>query len=489
MLIKSFKIFESKLEYLKSFESVLKMIDSPISKSLLSIMGKDLDLSVNFISLAGEDFVNFIPDKKSSGARAVYKVTDLHGFMYKHPRYEKTFAEYNILDCVPPSVGDFIYIEKELDPDILKNNFPHWNEAEDKILHCKSVDGMRNHIYISRYGTSIEKQDKIIGPKPQQIKIGRLTRNLLKFTNDKFSDKEIENFVNEFKSKYSFLQNAFRNFHLVTGDDIRHWYLEDNYYGFPEGPLHKSCMRYLDCQEYFSIYVDNPEVCQLLILKSDYDSSKITGRALVWKLENGDYFMDRIYFSKDSEVNLFIEFAKSNGWVYKSSQGIGSVLLDGDIYTKVLKVKLINFDFEEYPYVDTLFYLHEDGTLTTKKSSKFKELRSTDGDFIAGCQNCEDGRVDCDSCGGEGNVDCYDCGGSGNIICSDCDGEGEIDCPDCDGSGDIDDESCGNCKGFGKITCDECDGGKIECDSCGGSGESDCDDCGGSGMIDCPECT
>ncbi len=488
MLITSFRIFESKLEYLESFESVLRVMESPISKSLLSIMGKDLDLSANFISLGGEDFVNFIPDKRSNEVRVIYRVANPLSFLSRLSVYDKVFAEYGMPDCLAPLMGDLIYIEKELDPDVLKRHFPDWEKT--KIYHCKSLDGSKNHIYLPSE-KSIEKQDRIIGPKPQQIKIGRLARNLLKLTNDKFSDKEIENFVNEFKSKYAFLQNAFRNFHLVTGDDIRHWYLEDNYYDSPNGPLHNSCMRYLDCQGFFSIYVDNPEVCQLLILKSDYDSSKITGRALVWKLENGDYFMDRIYFSKDSEVNLFIEFAKSNGWVYKSSQGTGcGLLIDGNKYTKIPKVKLTNFDFKEYPYVDTLCYLSEDGSLTcTRKSSKFKELRSTEGEFVGNCENCENGRVDCDSCGGEGNVDCYDCGGSGSIICSDCDGEGEIDCPDCDGSGDIDDESCGNCKGSGKITCDECNNGGIECGSCGGSGVSDCDDCGGSGMIDCPECT
>ena len=130
-------------------------------------------------------------------------------------------------------------------------------------------------------------------------------------------------------------------------------------------------MRYKECGEYFGIYVQNPEVCQLLIKRSDFDSDKITSRALVWKLRNGDYFMDRVYYSKDSEVLLYKEYAIREGWAYKKNQSTGSyntMIGNGDVYTKSLEVQLEKWKFKKYPYLDTIPYLGDDGVLRTGSS-------------------------------------------------------------------------------------------------------------------------
>ena len=62
-------------------------------------------------------------------------------------------------------------------------------------------------------------------------------------------------------------------------------------------------MKYYRCKDYFNIYIENPDVCQLLIFTDPND--KLLGRALLWKLEDGSNYMDRIYTNRDSYIELF----------------------------------------------------------------------------------------------------------------------------------------------------------------------------------------
>jgi hypothetical protein len=55
-------------------------------------------------------------------------------------------------------------------------------------------------------------------------------------------------------------------------------------------------MKYDRCQEYFDIYIENPDVCSL-ILKDPVESS-IHGRALLWILDETKY-MDRVQTEMD----------------------------------------------------------------------------------------------------------------------------------------------------------------------------------------------
>lgn len=107
--------------------------------------------------------------------------------------------------------------------------------------------------------------------------------------------------------------------------------------------------------DYFDIYIQNPKVCSLMILKSDVDTEKIIGRALVWKLSNGNTYMDRIYTHFDSDVNLFRNYAKQNGWVTHYD----NIKLKHDEMEYYL-VDLENVDFYYYPYADTFYILDLD---------------------------------------------------------------------------------------------------------------------------------
>jgi hypothetical protein len=204
-----------------------------------------------------------------------------------------------------------------------------------------------------------------VGRTPQ-YSIGRWVRHIFKdVIKSNIEDKDLEDFVNAYKAVYDKIRNKENSFFLVKGEDIRKWYLYENYESL-SGQLGNSCMRYEKCQKYLDIYVDNTDVCQLLILKSE-TPNKIIGRALIWKLIDDTFYMDRIYTINDSDRVLFEKYAKDN----KISR-----------YAKSdVKVNPINYDY--YPYMDTfIIYNYEDGILSSKTDDyddNLLELQNTDG--------------------------------------------------------------------------------------------------------------
>lgn len=208
-----------------------------------------------------------------------------------------------------------------------------------------------------------------------EMKIGRWVKRIFtEVHKSTISDSEIENFVNLYKSKID--GEDLTNFELVKGEDIRKWYHENNYLE-RRGQLGNSCMRYHKCQEYLDIYVKNPEVCQLLILKSD-DGNKIKGRALIWKLTNGEYYMDRTYTINDSDRLLFQDYARINKIKNSYDTGLSS--------SEDLIVELGDHTYEKYPYMDT-FVVYNPSTKILRDDEElwpgqgYVHLQHTDGSF------------------------------------------------------------------------------------------------------------
>lgn len=228
-----------------------------------------------------------------------------------------------------------------------------------------------------------------------EVKIGKLVTYLMKLSNIDVTPKDIESFVNVYKSKSESSELSFK---LVSGKDIAKYYKGDNTYGFEDelGSLGNSCMVDVE-KKRFKIYTDNPEKVNMLIYVNSDD--KILGRALVWKLDkspcDANYFMDRVYTTKDSDVYKFINYAKSQGWMYKSRQSYGVekavsfIYKDKEVYGEI-KVDL-DGSFRKYPFIDTLSFLSKDKkSLSNLPSKKCFWLHDH----------------------GEGNKErCYDCGG------------------------------------------------------------------------------
>lgn len=210
-----------------------------------------------------------------------------------------------------------------------------------------------------------------------EIKIGKFVKKLVSNT----KDSVIETFVNKWKSEVDYLKSDAVIFEEVNGDDIKKWYLYENY-SQCNGTLGNSCMRYAECQDYFDIYTKNTEVVSLLILRDRSDSTKISGRALIWTLENGERFMDRVYTTIDSEEHKFYKYAKQQGFIYKQRNKILKGGTSYSVPSEGLVVRLKKIKYDKYPYLDTLIcYNYKECYLTSN------DIWPTEG--VYKCQNTD----------------------------------------------------------------------------------------------------
>jgi hypothetical protein len=429
--------------------------DNDLPSKLHDSIDEDIkDLIINCISINKEknDVINFIPSNKLKNYYFIFDHDDNiidDKKIYKYYDIKKPDDstinklahlnpyEYKLVDEL--EIND--YIKKRLVDSII-----YYGEIKEmkSIYHFCSKDGIDFLVY-----NPIKTLKKDLNIKYQEIKIGRAIRQIFKNLDIKVSDKDIEKFVNAYKAYIDYIK-ADKIVELVKGDDIKHWYLDSNNYG--HGQLSNSCMRYKSCQTYFDIYTKNPEVCQLLILRSP-DVNKIIGRALLWKLTNGRLYMDRIYCNIDSDINIFLKWAKDNNVSYTYNKFVDNEI---DMSVQLNKIKYI-----QYPYMDTFTYFDRKSCILSSFSlTSYIGLQDTDGG-ISGSFNIKK---------------CSLCNGSGSESCDKCKGDGVITCDVCDGDGDIYENSefipCKNCKETGLVECPKCNGStKQECKRCEGEGE------------------
>ena len=212
--------------------------------------------------------------------------------------YKEFQSIYSINESVLNYSDDFKKALSEIDSPIAK-----------KLLEIESndLDLIINYIDLgeTNKGISFIRDDRLYNvnnpfeEKRQSMSVGRGIKVILKSIKYNPSDSEVEKFVNQYKATYDKFKGIFINFELINGEEIKDWYMEDNYLD-STGTLGNSCMRYKSCQNFFDIYTDNQASCNLLILKktdTNNPDGKIKGRALVWKIESPvkGYFMDRIY--------------------------------------------------------------------------------------------------------------------------------------------------------------------------------------------------
>jgi hypothetical protein len=208
-----------------------------------------------------------------------------------------------------------------------------------------------------------ERYDKVIAETPEgedpnfwktskrySCKPGVFVKKMFK----DFSDKEIELFSNLYKS---FVNKKEFEFKVVSGEKIKEYY-SGNLHQTNKGSLGASCMRYDGCQSFFALYTKNPEVVSMLVMLSP--ENLVLGRALLWNLPEFK-IMDRIYTVDDERYTPQIkQWAEQNGYFYKTKQSWNSTLQfsNGKIEKELqLSVKLTNFDFRLYPYLDTFKWL------------------------------------------------------------------------------------------------------------------------------------
>lgn len=390
-------LLESKVIYSKKFINLLnKMKSNKIASLLLDLYTKDIDrLTQNYIDITdNKEEVSFTPDRKVQelikDKPITWKVIESGRYLTNSSRNDKLF--------------DALGYDKE--------KYGCWSPSNDTVgtILAETVSRVSGNIYVmfQEYGSVqprigvlnksalelTEAEDQRIWTTSRNpIRIGRLIRSILTSAKITFTDKEIEDFTNQWKATYDFAKDALRQFDIVQGDEIAYWYDHEKYTR-GGGTLNNSCMADVD-SDYFNIYCNNQQV-SLVILYSDdgkiegqkFTSEKIKGRAILWDclIDNTPAkFMDRIYTTHDSDVELFKQFAEKNGWWYKKSQSMEprEPITDGRTSKEAnIIVKLDYSDFYHYPYLDTMCYLNEgNGNLYNYEKGQGKYLRDTGGGY------------------------------------------------------------------------------------------------------------
>jgi hypothetical protein len=178
------------------------------------------------------------------------------------------------------------------------------------------------------------------------------------------------------------LNDVFAKFTIVSGKDIAFWYKYTNYAGNNSSVLRSSCMSNMPT-ETFDIYTKNKNVSMVILFDDDgemldgvYRSNRIVGRALLWKMTDGDTFMDRVYYVNDSDQELFAKWADMNNFWHKQynecSEEFNMLRKDESKDARIV-VDLEDEGEYSYPYVDSLCFFYENDCILTN-------MRYYDGD-------------------------------------------------------------------------------------------------------------
>jgi hypothetical protein len=264
---------------------------------------------------------------------------------------------------------------------LLNGNSKIINEVGNYIM--KEEGDMVSYLPKSRYNKEFNDPFSD-GIGRTKIRIGRFVNKFLKkssFIDYQLSPVEIEMFVNLYKSCF---KRDDVKLEVVTGNEVKKWYLEENYKHCNCGTLWNSCMRQKDRNKFMELYAVNDSI-KMVIMVID---GKLVGRALLWDdvvdgFGNKMKFMDRIYTNYTHDVNIFKKWATENGYNHKVLQNSKSEM--GVALTNInsnptnvniaLYVKLENHKLEYYPYLDTFkFYDPNTGTFSNNDEFRFKYM-------------------------------------------------------------------------------------------------------------------
>lgn len=193
------------------------------------------------------------------------------------------------------------------------------------------------------------------------------------------SAKEVEKFSNLYRAQANKVQFELK---VIEGGEILKYYHYKSYAG-ERGTLGASCMKHDSCQDYLGVYTENTnKVKMLVMLNAD---GMLMGRALLWDFDTHK-IMDRIYTIADEEFAFYFKkWSTDNGYLYKSEQNWYNTLYFENLSTPKqelkLQIKLENFQFRRYPYVDTFkFFDEEKGLLLNyMEGQQFRTLCASDG--------------------------------------------------------------------------------------------------------------
>jgi hypothetical protein len=391
-------LLESKVVFSKKFLNLLnRMRTNKIASELINIYSKDFNIQHNYIDITdNKEEVSFTPDRKvqelTKDKPEVYKVGTRRQLTHNSSNdsiFDKLgYDRYK--DYWTPNDGQKGLIKSETVSPTSGKVFVLFEELTD--------GGEKRYAVLNKDCLSLSEFDdsNIWKTSRNPIRIGRLVRPLLRTAGIAVTDREVEEFTNQWKATYDFAADVLKQFDVVKGSTIAYWYDYEKYVD-GGGTLNNSCMAEVD-SDYFEIYTSNKQV-SLVILYDDngqvqdgkYTSTKIKGRAILWDAEiNGvkEMFMDRIYTTFDSDTDLFKQFAQKNGWFYKDSQSMTprENITNGTSTSRPeIIVKLDNANCEYYPYCDTMCFCYPSSNelrnTQDDEDGSMRILRSTEGEY------------------------------------------------------------------------------------------------------------
>lgn len=262
-----------------------------------------------------------------------------------------------------------LLIEKEIAVGTsLKNKLDNINKPfADKLLSYLKSDKISDKVTIDSIDYTSDDDKTLTGyfkdregkSKTRKFKVGKLL-NYIGIGTQEFKGYELEELISHLK------QGTLEDFKVVDSKDILKAYHCDNY---DEGETMGSCMRYEKAQSYLNMYTENPDEVKCLVLLNP-NNGKVRGRALLWHMDNNEYFMDRVYVTNNQYQNLFNLYKEKNNISGKPNSSV---------------TLAIGGEYDEYPYMDAFeYYSPSTGELSTKvRHEDSIRLQDTGGGYAS----------------------------------------------------------------------------------------------------------
>lgn len=384
----------------ESGKSVYSDVDVNLESSIVKQIKK--------LSVSKTKPIDFKPLILSSDLKETLRVVNSKIGFYNYSNYKlfENLFDFNSIVNNTINLNNYINWVKEL-----KLSYNYFDIAKSDSLKISYLNNNRK----------VDDDNKWNPEKRVMFKASKFFKTLFPSEPDLAISKMNDAFIN-LRMLDSDCYECNNDFKYVYGNEIKHYYLEKNYYSkdaqqSTQSSLWDSCMRYSECQDYLDIYSKNPEVVKLGILTID---NKVIARALVWE----DKYYDRIY-ALNNTINRQLESI----FINSDLTNVSSKNLSGNDTTREIVIKLKNNNFDKYPYMDTFAYYSPEYNQLSNYEYTFSDyhtLNGTDGEYSDStineslfCPNCDEELDDSDDLMGNGCIHCHTCTEDGDIYPND----------------------------------------------------------------------
>lgn len=287
-----------------------------------------------------------------------------------------------------------------------------------------------------------------------KTRTGRFLVKRLNLNSDFLNDTEIEKLSFKINSLLYPDMVSDSNIKILTGADITDAY--------EKSIGSSSCMTGSN-SNYTKMYEQNPKIFRLVIARTVKNSA----RALLSKLDNGLFLLDRIYSDSSGAYDILRSFGKSQKWLYSES-GCVYDFNGKECSKKDITVSAVKYINGNVPYMDSLKYADyvDDNTLNLRASydSHYDVcLETTNGyindDNTDSCSNCNESFYT------RNLVRAHD---SDNHYCENCASDCLHFCENCENDIDGDITTVFSRRGNEIMVCSDCyESDYTRCDNCG----------------------